>query len=190
MGTIVFLEGVSVLLRILVKSDVPDLVKWINDQDITQFVTRLYPMTEQEEEEWLQDLPKRKSDVVLGIVTKHDGKLIGTIGLHRIDHVHGTAVTGTIIGDKSCWGKGYGTEAKMLLLDFAFNRLNLHSIRSDVIAYNGRSLAYGKKCGYEEVGRLPEWIHRNGVRHDLVILVVTALRWRPLWDVYSKRKDR
>jgi RimJ/RimL family protein N-acetyltransferase len=183
-----FRQGVLVALRPLERSDVLSLKKWINDPETTQFLMQSYPMTEKNEEDWLESLSKKKDDVVLGIVTLEDERLIGTVGLHRIDHIHGTAITGTIIGEEECRSKGYGTEAKMLLLDYAFNQLNLHAIRSEVIVYNGRSLAYGKKCGYEEVGRLPEWIHRNGARHNVVMLVVTATRWRPLWEEYLKTR--
>jgi RimJ/RimL family protein N-acetyltransferase len=77
----------------------------------------------------------------------------------------------------------------MLLLDFAFNALDLYAILSKVLGFNGRSLAYGKKCGYEEVGRIQNWIRKNGTRHDEVLLVVTQERWRPLWDEYSKQEN-
>jgi RimJ/RimL family protein N-acetyltransferase len=189
MSDIVFRDGELVILRPLERGDVPTLRKWINNPEVTHFLLRALPAGEKEEEEFVESSSSRKGDVILGIVAKKEGKLIGIIGLHNIDHVHGHAVTGTIIGEREYWGKGYGTEAKMLLLDLAFNRLNLSVIRSDVIAYNGRSIAYAKKCGYRQVGRLPGWIERDGKRHDEVILVVTAKRWRPLWKAYIKNRN-
>ena len=81
-----------------------------------------------------------------------------------------------------------GTEAKTLLLDFAFNALDLYIILSRVMDYNGRSLAYGKKSGYEEEGRIPKWIRRkSGKRCDEVLLVITQEKWRPLWNKYLKQ---
>jgi RimJ/RimL family protein N-acetyltransferase len=189
MSDIIFRDGELVFLRPLEQTDAPSLQKWINDVELTQFLLRDRPVGEKEERRFIELSSSSKVDVVLGIVTKNEGKLIGTIGLHNIDHVHGHAVTGTLIGEKEYWNKGYGTEAKMLLLDLAFNRLNLSVIRSDVIAYNGRSIAYAKKCGYRQVGRLPGWIERDGKRHDEVILVVTAKRWRPLWEAYLKNRN-
>jgi RimJ/RimL family protein N-acetyltransferase len=129
---------------------------------------------------------ERIKKLALAVVTVDGDKLIGSIGLHGIDLINRNATTGTVIGEKEFWGKGYGTEAKMLLLDFAFNALDLYVIQSKVLAFNGRSLAYGKKCGYEEVGRIPGWIRKNGRRCDEVLLVVTQERWQPLWDKYSK----
>lgn len=181
-----FRKGALVYLRPFQKSDSETLQKWMNDQEVTQFLMRVFPITAREEDEWIENQGKDSKNLALAIVTVEDNKLIGSIGLHQIDLINRNAVTGTVIGEKEYWGKGYGTEAKMLLLDLAFNALDLVIILSKVLAFNGRSLAYGKKCGYEEVGRIPGWIRKNGERHDEVLLVVTQERWRPLWDEYSK----
>jgi RimJ/RimL family protein N-acetyltransferase len=181
-----FRTGKLVYLRTFRKSDSETLQRWMNNQEVTRFLMRAFPITAREEDEWIESQGKDQKNLVLGIVTVDGNRLIGSIGLHQIDLINRNAVTGTVIGEKDVWGKGYGTEAKMLLLDFAFNTLDLLVILSKVLAFNGRSLAYGKKCGYEEVGRIPNWIRKNGERHDEILLVVTQERWRPLWDEYSK----
>jgi len=169
---VVFLRGENVVLRPLGKSDLPRLLRWINDPEVRYFLEAFMPMHEGEEEEWLESLSKRKpNDLVLAIETK-EGEHIGNIGLHRISWRDRTAVTGALIGEKEYWGKGLGTEAKMLLLDYAFNTLNLRKICSQVLAFNGRSIAYSKKCGYVEEGTFRAHIFRNGEYHDLVNLAV------------------
>lgn len=187
---IVFRKGKLVYLRPFHKGDSETLQRWVNDPAVTEYLLRVFPATAREEDEWLDNQGKDQKNVALAIVTIDGDKLIGSIGLHQIDLVNRNAVTGTMLGEKDYWGKGYGTEAKMLLLDFAFNALNLHVIESKVLAFNARSLAYGRKCGYVEVGRLPGWIMRNGERHDEVHLVVTQERWRPLWTEYSKNLNQ
>jgi RimJ/RimL family protein N-acetyltransferase len=190
MSDIVFRQGTQVLLRPLERGDIPTLRRWMNDPEITQFLTRVFPLMEREEEEWFDNLHKSKNTVALGIVERKRKKLIGSIGLHGINWEQRTATTGTVLGEKDCWGKGYGTEAKMLLLDLAFNALDLYGVLSHVLAYNERSLAYGKKCGYEEVGRLPHWVRRhNGQRCDEVLLIVTQEKWRPLWGKYLQHRQ-
>jgi RimJ/RimL family protein N-acetyltransferase len=142
---------------------------------------------EKEEEDWFDNLHKNKNGYILGLVEPNENILIGTMGLNDISWTSRTATTGTVLGEKEYWGKGYGTEAKMLLLDFAFNALGLRAIMSKVLATNGRSLAYGNKCGYEEVARIPLWLRRqNGEYCDEVILIVTQERWKPLWESYLK----
>lgn len=187
MNKVVFRTGKLVELRPHDKEKDAQIEQiWMNDPEITQYLMRIHPMTQRQQHEWIDGHGKSNSDIPLAIVKKDNDELIGSIGLHQIDYINRNAVTGTIIGNKKYWGKGYGTDAKMLLLDFAFNCLDLHIIRSDVLAFNGRSLAYGKKCGYEEVGRLPGWFYRDGERHDEVALVVTREKWLPLWEEYKK----
>ncbi len=186
-SNLAFRQGKLVYIRTLYKSlHSETALGWMNNQEVTRYLMRVYPMTFREEEEWMDNQGKDPKNVAFAIHTIKDDRFIGTIGLHQIDLVNRNAITGTVIGDKEYQGKGYGTDAKMLLLDFAFNELDLEVILSKVFAFNGRSLAYGKKCGYEEVGRIPSWIRRHGERHDEILLVVTQERWRPLWEEYKK----
>ncbi len=189
MERIVFRSGIKTYLRPITVDDAPILVRWLNDPEITQYLLRRTPMTEIAERAWIEKLATSNSDFVFAIMTREDDKHIGNIGLHDVNYLNRTAVTGTLIGNKAFWGKGYGTDAKMLLLDFAFSALDLHAILSKVLDTNGRSLAYADKCGYKEVGRIPKWIHmQDGGRADEVNLVVTRETWLPLWEEYKKRR--
>ena len=184
-----FRKGKSVYLRPFSTSDVPTLQRWMNDQETTRYLMNVFPITERHEGEWVENHGKNRNEVVLAIVTVKGDKLIGSIGLHAISWTNRTATTGTFIGDKKCRGKGYGTEAKMLLLDFAFHTLDLYAILSRVMDYNAPSLAYAKKCGYEEVGRIPGWTRRqDGKRCGEVLLLVTQAQWEPRWQAYLKAK--
>jgi [ribosomal protein S5]-alanine N-acetyltransferase len=187
MSDIVFRKGKNVLLRPLEEEDIPLILKGINDPEVTEFLKTHAPMSRPAEEEWFKNLHKRTSDYILAIVLNDDKRYIGNIALNQIRWKDGTAVTGTVIFDKECWGKGYGTEAKMLLLDYAFNTLGLRAVLSRVIERNLRSLKYADKCGYKEVGRIPKWIRgQDGVFRDEVLLVVTAEDWLPLWRKFKE----
>ena len=190
MSDVVFRKGEHVLLRPLQRADLPAIRRWMNDPETTQYrLARAFPLMEKAQEEWLDRLSGSTTEFGLGIVTIEDNKLIGWIGLHEVDWAHRTATTSTTIGEADHLGKGYGTEAKMLLLDFAFNALDLYAVRSRVMDDNKRSLAYARKNGYEEVGRLPKWIRRqDGERCDEVVLVVTQEQWRPLWQEYLRNR--
>ncbi len=186
MSRIIFRRGhIAVSLCIVEQSDARAACIAMNDPDITQYLARWMPISLQEEEEVLAGLNKSDKNFVFGIMLNNTEALIGTMGLHAINWKDGTAKTGSVIWDKTAYSKGYGTEAKMLLLDFAFNTLGLRCILSPVFAFNERSIAYARKCGYEEVGRLPQWIRaKDGTFVDEVHLIVTADRWRPRWEQY------
>lgn len=179
----IFLKSNRVVLRPLFESDVPLLTKWINDPEVTQYLSTYYPMTEVQERNWVHTI-RNESDIVLALVVEDIH--IGSIGIHRINWKDGTATTGTLIGEKEYWGKGYGTEAKMLLLHYAFHTLNLRKICSSVIAYNKRSYNYSKKCGYVEEGCLREHLYRQGRYWDEIQLAVFRVDWEPLWIPFAK----
>ena len=92
------------------------------------------------------------------IVRNEDGLLIGANGIENLDLLHRTAETESTIFHPDFRGQGYGTEAKHLLLDYAFDRLGLHMIYSWVSEFNTRSAAALRKQGYREAGYFA-WAH-------------------------------
>lgn len=183
---VVFLRGDRVILRPVSVEDVPLMLKWINNPNVRKYLSVPFPTTEGEEMEWIENLHKRKqNDVTLAIEV--DGKIIGTMGLHRIHWRNRVATTGTLIGEEDFWGKGYGTEAKMHLLNYAFNTLNLRKICSSVLAFNERSYRYGLRCGYREEGRLKQHHFHDGQYHDEILLAVFRDDWLPLWEEFQEK---
>lgn len=186
MDKCVFLEGKKVILRPIFKEEISMLQRWINDPQIRIFLTATFPMTIEQEARWFEKIGSSQSNVILGIVDKEKDLLIGSMGLHDINWIDRRATTGTLIGDKAYWSKGYGTDAKMQLLNYAFNTLNLRKIKSEVIQLNNRSLKYAEKCGYKVEGVLKAEHYKDGEHHDCVRLAVFKEDWLPFWETYSK----
>ena len=185
--TIKFLICKRVYLRPLLKEDIPLLLKWINDPDVYQYLMSCLPVMEAEEEEWFKHIHRnRERNIVLMMCITDGDKPIGTMGLHGISQKDGTATTGALIGEKEYWGKGYGTEAKMVLLNYAFNILNLRKICSSVLAFNGRSQRYSEKCGYVVEGTLKKQHFANGKYVDEVLMAVFKKDFMPLWKKFKK----
>jgi len=188
MSDLIFLKGKRVVLRPLLESDIPSMLRWINDPEVNQYLCIYTPQMEQDQKNWLErvrESQKRGTDLVFAIETS-DGECIGNMGIHGISWKDRTATTGALIGEEEYWGKGYGTEAKMLLLDYAFNTLNLRKIYSSVIAFNGRSRAYSLKCGYKEEGVRKDHWYRKGQYWDEILLAVFKEDWLPLWKKFKE----
>ena len=183
---IIFLEGKMVNLRPFAKEDVPTVTRWINDPEVREFVSTVFPQTETQEDEWFNKLGNDDKNIVLCIETK-EGKPIGVIGIHKINWVHRTCETGAIIGEKEYWGKKYGTDAKMHLLQYIFHTLNLHRVGSSVIEFNERSLKYSLHCGYKIEGRKREHIFRKGKYWDLIELGLLYEDWEPVWKEFETK---
>jgi len=183
----IFLTGKLVVLRPLHKeTDLESYWRWINDSSITRYLTTYLPMTYQQEEEWFDKLGSRQNDISFAIDTVKERKLIGAMRLFDINWKNRTATTGAFIGDKDYWGKGYGTDAKLILLEYAFNTLNLRKINSSVMVYNERSLRYCLRCGYKEEGRLISQVYRFGKYWDEILLAVFKEDWEKIWDLYQE----
>lgn len=89
---------------------------------------------------------KKKTGYTFGIELKSEKKVIGSIGLQRIDKRQGTATTSYWLGEKY-WKKGYGTEAYNAILDLAFNKLKLRRVEAEVYLKNPASEKLQKKFG-------------------------------------------
>lgn len=181
------LRGKKVILRpVDIEKDLDRCWQWLNDFEITQFLGKPHrPITREKERELLQSLIEKESSVVFAIDTFEDTH-IGMTGLHNISYFDGTAVTGTLIGDKRYWSRGYGTDAKMLLLWYAFKVLNLRRVNSHVISFNARSLRCQLKCGYEIEGIKKKEVYKNGHYDDLIMLAVFRRSWFKRWHTYMK----
>src|SRR5688572_8228544 len=104
METDMFLKGDRVGLRPPRRESIESYLSWFNDLDVLQYVLRVRPMSRAEEEEWLDNLPKRADDVVFEIASLESGAPIGACGLHRISSSNRSSELGITIGDKSLWG--------------------------------------------------------------------------------------
>lgn len=119
---------------------------------------------------------------------KRTYEYVGHMGVHHISWPDGCAITGSIIGAPEGRGKGYGTEAKLLLLGHAFNAVGLRKLNSDVKAWNAASLGHLIKCGYRICGRQHAQVFDRGVFVDKILLEVFREWWEPIWNQYQKTK--
>lgn len=90
---------------------------------------------------------------VFSIVDLATDTLIGRCLLFDINQVDRNAMLGIVIGEKSYWGRGYGQDATRLLLDYAFNLLNLNSVMLGAFSFNERAINCYRKVGFKEIGR-------------------------------------
>jgi len=157
-------ETKRLILRPLKLSDAESIRESINDLDVTKWLLVVpHPYTKKDAKDWVKHnkekwRKKNKEDYTFGIELKGSKNIIGGIGLHKINKVHGKAEVGYWLG-KRHWKKGYGTEALDALLKFAFNKLKLRRVEAGVFKGNPSS---GKLL--EKFGAKLEGTHRKSVR--------------------------
>jgi RimJ/RimL family protein N-acetyltransferase len=116
----------------------------------------------------------RSQDPVFTIVEKASGHAIGRCLLFGVNAVDRTAMCGLFIGEKDLWGKGYGSEALALLLDYGFNLLNLNSIELGVFAFNQHAAASYRRLGFKEIGRKRQARIIAGKAYDVILMDLLA----------------
>jgi RimJ/RimL family protein N-acetyltransferase len=183
---VVFLQGERLYLRPIEEEDLDRCRRWINDPRVRKFLKQSFPLDRIAERAWHERRSRARppSEIILAIVLNDGDRHIGNNGIHPIDWLNRRGTSGTMIGEPELWGKGYGYEAKELLLEYAFNTLNLHRIDSGALSTNPRSIACLKKSGYVEEGRARQWIYRDGQWVDHVLFGILAEEWRA-----RRRKD-
>lgn len=105
------------------------------------------------------------------------GRIVGRIALGNV--VRGSWQNATlgywIAADAS--GRGHGTEAVRLMLDFAFGSAGLHRIQPAIIPRNRASLRLAEKVGFRREGRALRYLQIAGVWEDHDIFSLTAEEW-------------
>jgi len=154
-----------VKLRAIERTDLTTFVRWFNDPDVIQHLTLHLPMSLAEEERWFEQQLTDKSKHIFAIETE-DGAHIGNVGLHDLNWKDRNAELGIAIGEKEYWGRGYGTDAVLTMLRFAFEELNLHRVSLTVYDHNERARCCYEKCGLRHEGRNREARFSGGKYHD------------------------
>jgi RimJ/RimL family protein N-acetyltransferase len=129
-------------------------MKWINDPDMRNYLLVRFPISLKDEKEWIANMSAKglPRNIIFAVELRRGEKHIGSVALHQIDWVQRRATTGSFISPASLRGKGYATEAKELLLGYAFDELGLHSIWSIANANNPASIRALEKQGYKRSG--------------------------------------
>jgi UDP-4-amino-4,6-dideoxy-N-acetyl-beta-L-altrosamine N-acetyltransferase len=163
--------GQKTRLRAIEREDIPTFVRWLNDEEVRQYLEMYLPISKAQEEEWFEAHLKDESSRIFAIETK-DGVHIGNIGLHDLDWKNRSAFLGIVIGEKEYWGRRYGTDAVTTLLGFAFSEMNLHRIHLSVFDFNERAIRCYEKCGFQREGRAREALFQDGKYHDSLSMAI------------------
>lgn len=172
------LVGEKVALGPLRRDLVPVYTRWINDFEVTRGLTLLPPLTLESEEAWYEGASKGRNQSHFTVYERASLLPIGSSGLFDIDHRNQTAELGLMLGEKDCWGKGYGTETVCLLLDYGFTGLGLHNIMLSVFSFNERAIRAYTKAGFRLIGRRREAWRLGGEAYDVIYMDCLSAEFR------------
>jgi [ribosomal protein S5]-alanine N-acetyltransferase len=194
---VIELKTKRLILRKPKLSDLDDLFEGINNINIAKNLLVVhFPYTKKEEKEFIKKCiekwsKKEKTDYPFVIELKSEKKAIGTISLHRVDTFQGTAETGSWINEKY-WKKGYITEAKIAVNEFAFNKLKLRKLISKVYTNNIASNKTQQGCGYKLEGTFKKHVicKATGIIHDENVYGLFKEDWKKNLPKLKKHLDK
>lgn len=187
-----YIVGKKLYLRGIEKEDLSgNMFQWANDPEVTYYMVMgaipnsgsIYCSWNTLEEEY-EKLRKSEKDIVFAIVDKESDNMIGVVGLYDISWIPRHAELRIVIGEKDFWGKGYGTEATKLVVDYAFDKLNLNKVYMGVNAEHKRAIKAYKNAGFIEEGILRKEQYRNSKYYDAVRMGILREEY------YAKREDK
>lgn len=173
------LEGETVRLRPVEERDLPHFVRWLADPELTRWLAAIgEPPTLEDEYDWWHDR-RSDPDSILWAIETSDGHLVGTTEL-RLTLRAERAELGIAIHDKTQWGKGLGTEAARLVVDYAFEELDLNRVELTTDEENARAIRCYEKVGFVREGLLRRHRPLDGDFSNTVVMGVLREEWRPL----------
>jgi diamine N-acetyltransferase len=174
--------GNRIRLRRDERSDLPRFVEWLNDPEVRRFITMNLPISQANEDGWFENMLKHPPEEQPFAIEIRDGdgwRLIGNCGFFDINQRTHSAEVGILIGDKSCWNQGYGTEVMRLLVQIGFGTLNLNRIFLRVDASNKGGMRAYEKAGFVHEGRFRQGTYRDGQYEDMLFMSVLRSEWKP-----------
>ncbi len=173
--------GERIRLRAIERTDIPRFVKWFNDPEVITGLNIYRPISETDEEKWIDNMlisPPDERPFALEVRLENGEWLhIGNCGFMTIEWRVRSAELAIAIGDKEYWNKGYGSEAMCLLVEYAFNTLNLNRTHLRVFEYNQRAIRTYEKIGFVHEGRQRQGQYYQGRYYDVLMMSILRQEW-------------
>lgn len=121
-------------------------------------------------EKWIIDKSmNNETSIYFMICLLNSDDTIGYCSINNIDHQNQKAQYGGISIDKDYSSQGFATEATKMLLDFAFNELNLNMIYGFWKTDHAASLKMAENCGFKNSGIIEDYGFKQGRFYDAYI---------------------
>ncbi len=149
-------RGENVFLRDAYPSEVEDYLRWMREGEWKDFDAPWEEMDDPQE-----DLEKRFNRVFLeekteprkrAIITSPEDKPIGWVNRYSKKKHHSVFLIGIDICEDPYLGKGLGTEALHLWIEYLFENSDIHKVGLHTYSYNKKMKRVAEKLGFKEEG--------------------------------------
>jgi RimJ/RimL family protein N-acetyltransferase len=164
-------EGRLIRLRAVEADDEARYHSWVNDPEVTENLTIRYPISHEGQRKWMEGATTPDyANAVFAVEALDDGALIGTAELRTRRPENRDANLGIMIGDKTRWDHGYGSDAMRTICRYGFSEMNLHRIELDVFEGNDRAVKVYERVGFKPAGRRRDAVFQRGRYQDELMM--------------------
>lgn len=173
------LTGTMATLRELRLSDAPALLAMLSTEEVLQFISPA-PASVQGFERfiaWSNRERAQGTHVCFAVIPHGMDVPVGIFQVRQLDPGFGTAEWGFAIAS-AFWGTGLFMDAARLVVDFAFDEIQVHRLEARAAVLNGRGIGALKKIGAVPEGILRKSLLRNGEYLDQALWTILDEDWR------------
>ncbi|MET3207309.1 UNVERIFIED_CONTAM: RimJ/RimL family protein N-acetyltransferase [Paenibacillus sp. PvR008] len=172
------LEGSRVYLRPIHVEDTELYYNTLFGQDMRRLTGTQRSFTKDQIGRYIESKGQDTSSLLLLIALQEDDCIIGDIALQDMDSLNRSANIRIAINEQGNMGKGYGTEALVLMLDYGFGICNLHRIELNVYDFNERAIRCYEKIGFQREGVQRDALFYNHQYHDSILMSMLSSEYR------------
>ncbi|STX51582.1 GNAT family acetyltransferase [Legionella busanensis] len=181
-GSVIYLEPISVLHK-------KDLQYAANDEAIWQFMP--ISAAGSNFHKWFEDClvnQEQGNQITYVVRQKDNNSVLGCTAYYDINLFHRRLALGFSWYIRAVWGTAINPEAKMLMLNQAFDNWDINRVEISTDPNNQRSYQAILALGAKEEGYLREhMMNHNGQLTDTVLFSMLKSEWPKIKDKLKKR---
>lgn len=175
------LRGELVYLTANTLDDSEKVAEWFNNFNVATYASYHLSINNAEQQRNRFKQFWERKGFGFGIKTIADDTFIGICTLEPPDWRIRKALLGITIGETDYWGQGYGTDATLIMLRYAFLELNMNRVELGVFDYNTRAIRAYEKIGFVHEGARRQCLYRDGEYHDIFHMAILRAEWEALY---------
>ncbi len=175
-----FIIGTKVYLRSPEPGDEKIIALSENHPDPRETLFYALPVSNDEYVERIQNYKKDSRIIFFTVCSVSPDTPIGCTAFFRIDWVGRMATFYIAIAEKENWSKGFGKETTQLMVDYAFETLNLNRIQLHVTVENKRAVKVYKDIGFKIEGTMKQAMFHQNHYSDFYLMAMLKKEWEKI----------
>ena len=174
------------ILRPIKDSELELMLSWRNAPVVRENMYTSHEISLTEHMAWWARI--RESESQQYFMYEFQGKPLGIVGFTDIDRSNRNSSWAFYASPEA--PKGNGSRMEILALYYAFNKLMLHKLCCEVLAFNTPVVKMHEKFGFKVEGVLRDQYHRDGQYIDVYRLGLLSTEWSEVRDGMTSKLSR